>query len=73
VKIPIAAALLHNIIKALKGDEKWLDDQQDIIPPEDFVDLPDGDEGNEHGDNEGNNLRDTIAHQMWNDYQRHRN
>jgi hypothetical protein len=73
VKIPIAAALLHNIIKALKGDEKWLDDQQDIIPPEDFVDLPDGDEGNEHGDNQGNNLRDTIAHQMWNDYQRHRN
>jgi hypothetical protein len=78
VKIPMAAALLHNIIKALNGDEQWLDDPQDNIPPENFVDLPDGDEGyehegNEHADNQGNNLRDAIARQMWNDYQRHRN
>jgi hypothetical protein len=74
----MAAALLHNIIKALNGDEQWLDDPQDNIPPENFVDLPDGDEGyehegNEHADNQGNNLRDAIARQMWNDYQRHRN
>ncbi|KAM0831124.1 hypothetical protein ACQ4PT_065756 [Festuca glaucescens] len=73
VKIPMAAALLHNIIKALNGDEQWLDDQEDNIPPESFVDLPDGDEGNEQANNQGNNLRDVIAQQMWIDYQRHRN
>ena len=74
VKIPMAAAVLHNIIKALNGDGQWLDHEEDIIPPHTFVDLPDGDEDNDdHGDNQGNNLRDTIAYQMWNDYQRHRN
>jgi hypothetical protein len=48
-------------------------DQQDNTPPEDFVDLPDGNEGNDHGENQGNYLGDTIAHQMWNEYQNHRN
>ena len=72
VKIPLAATLLHNIIKALNGDEQWLDDQEDNIPPENFVDPPDGDEGNQHADNQGNNLRDVIARHMWTDYQRQR-
>ena len=69
----MAAALLHNIIKSLNGDEQWLDDQQDNIPPTNFIDLPDGDEGNEQSDTQGNNLRDTITQQMWSDYQRCRN
>ncbi|XP_040378472.1 protein ALP1-like isoform X4 [Oryza brachyantha] len=47
VKIPIAAALLHNIIRSLNGDEQWLDDQPDNIDPQNFVDLPDGNEVND--------------------------
>jgi hypothetical protein len=36
------------------------------------VDLPDGDQSNDQGSEQGNNLRDTIAQQMWIDYQQHR-
>jgi hypothetical protein len=69
VKLPAAAAILHNIIRLHKGDESWLDNQRDNIPPANYVDLPDGDPPQNHQvNNEGNNLRDTIAHQMWADY-----
>lgn len=73
VKIPVAAAILHNIIRSLKGDEKWLDNQPDNIPPENFVNLPDGDEDNDQSTDQGNNLRDVIAQQMWNDFRQNRN
>uniref|UniRef100_A0ACD6ARA7 Uncharacterized protein n=1 Tax=Avena sativa TaxID=4498 RepID=A0ACD6ARA7_AVESA len=42
VKLPAAAAILHNIIRLHKGDEGWLDNQTELIPPANFVDLPDG-------------------------------
>jgi len=53
------------------GDEGWLDHQPDNIPPEDFVDLPEGDD---HYNNDvmsltsqidnGNYLSDMIAMNM---------
>lgn len=68
VKIPAAAAVFHNIIRLHNGDERWLDNQPNNIPPESFVDLPSGDVqyrgNNEHGDNE----RDIIAMRMWEDF-----
>jgi hypothetical protein len=75
VKIPAAAAIFHNIIKMHDGDEEWLDDPQDNIDPATFVNLPDGDGDNLQENNilennqQGNNLRDQIAWQMWNDFQ----
>jgi hypothetical protein len=33
VKIPVAAAIFHNIIKMHNGDEEWLDNQEDNIDP----------------------------------------
>jgi hypothetical protein len=63
---------LHNIIRSLKGDEQWLEDQIENVQGN-VVDLPDGDQSNDQGNEQGNNLRDTIAQQMWVDYQQHRN
>jgi hypothetical protein len=69
VKLPAAAAVLHNIIRMHKGDESWLDNQRELIPAANYVDLPDGDPPqNQQVNNEGNHLRDTIAQQMWADY-----
>lgn len=65
VKIPVAAAILHNIIRYLDGDEEWLDDQPDNIDPTNFIALPDGEQNNDPGNAEGNALRDGIAQQMW--------
>jgi len=31
VKIPVVASIFHNIIRSMKGDEQWLDDQPDNI------------------------------------------
>ena len=73
VKVPVVAVVLHNIIWSLKGDEELLDNQPNNIPPQNFVDVPDGDQGNDQGNSQGNNLRDMIAQEMWNDYQQHRN
>jgi hypothetical protein len=78
VKIPVAAVVIHNLIRMCNGDEDWLDHQPNNIPPEDFVDLPGGDTSynndvpslNSQID-DGNALRDMIAIDMWNDY-RHR-
>jgi hypothetical protein len=47
VRIPIAAAIFHNLIRSLQGDEEWLDHQPDNIDPIHFVDLPSGDETND--------------------------
>jgi hypothetical protein len=33
VKIPVAAAIFHNLIRVLNGDEEWLDHQPDNINP----------------------------------------
>lgn len=76
VKIPAAAVVFHNIIRLHKGDERWLDNQPNNIHPANFVDLPNGDDQNQQGphnhqdnlNHQGNNLRDTIAQQMWEDY-----
>jgi hypothetical protein len=68
-KITLAATTLHNLIHSLNGDEKWLENDQGNINPQNFVNLPDGDQGNV----EGNNLRDTIAYHMWSNYQQRRN
>jgi hypothetical protein len=75
VKIPVAAAVFHNFIRKMNGNEGWLDFQPDNISPEDFVDLPEGDSQYNNDvfsftsqiDN-GNALRDMIAMSMWNDY-----
>jgi len=71
VKIPAAAVIFHNLIRMYNGDEGWLDHQPDNIPPEDFVDLPEGDD---HYNNDvmsltsqidnGNYLSDMIAMNM---------
>jgi hypothetical protein len=68
VKIPMAAAIFHNLIRSLHGDEEWLDQLPDVIDPEQFVSLPDGDETNDPGTAEGNALRDAIAEEMWAQY-----
>ena len=70
VKLPIAAAIFYNLIRKIEGDE-WLDDQQDNINPADFVDLPSGDQSNAASRAEGNALRDSIAQEMWVQYQQH--
>jgi hypothetical protein len=44
VKIPMAAAIFHNLIRSLHGDEEWFDHVPDVIDPEQFVSLLDGDE-----------------------------
>ena len=66
VKIPAAASVLHNIIKMHNGDETWLDNQPNNIDPNDYIDLPRGDDHNQESNAQGNNLRDEIAMQMWN-------
>ena len=75
VKIPIATAIFHNLIRLLHGDEEWLDHQSDNIPPRDFVAVPAGDQLNDLnvGSVQGNALRDTIAKEMWVQYQQHLN
>lgn len=77
VKIPMAAAVFHNIIRSHRGDEQWLDTQQMQIDPLLFVTLPDGDDRPRHvptsSSNQrdlGNSMRDEIANRMWADYQR---
>jgi hypothetical protein len=67
IKIPAAAAVFHNLIRGLNGDEGWLDHQPNNIDPTDFVELPEGDENylDELQSIDGNALRDQIAHQMW--------
>ena len=74
-KIPAAAAVFHNLIRRLNGDEAWLDQQPDYIQPEDYVDLPDGDDNYDNDveslnlqGNHGSVLRDQIAMQMWDQY-----
>ena len=67
VKIAAAAAVFHNIIRGYNGSEDWLDYLPDNINPADYVDLPDRDTNyqSETESNDGNALRDQIAHQMW--------
>ena len=69
VKIPIAAAIFHNLIRSLLGDEDWLDHQPDNIDPSNFVALPSGGQISDPGTTQGNALRDTIAQEMWAQYQ----
>jgi hypothetical protein len=70
VKIPAATAIFHNIIRSQHGDEEWLDhEDEDLIPVANHVDLPNGDDNHQGHNLAGNNLRDQIAMQMWNDFQ----
>ncbi|XP_062213784.1 uncharacterized protein LOC133914780 [Phragmites australis] len=79
IKIPAAAAVFHNIIRGLNGDEDWLDHQPTYIPQIDYVDLPEGDD-NYRNDvesvslqiDDGTILRDQIAIQMWDQYNQNR-
>jgi len=73
VKIPIVAAIFHNLIRLLHGDEEWLEHRPHNIHPENFVDLPDEDENNDSGTEQGNALRDAITQEMWVQYQQHLN
>jgi hypothetical protein len=73
VKIPIAAAIFHNLIQSLHGDEEWLDHQPDNIDPSNFVALPSGDQMSDPCTTQGNALRDTITQEMWAQYQQHIN
>lgn len=70
IKIPAACVAFHNIIRGQNGDEGWLDHQPPYILPSDYVDVPDGDDNNQHDveSNDGSALRDQIAMQMWADY-----
>jgi hypothetical protein len=74
IKIPAAAAVFHNIIRGLNGDETWLDHQPTYIPESDHVDLPEGDDNHENNvqDHAANMLRDQIAMQMWQHYNQNR-
>jgi hypothetical protein len=76
IRIHAACIVFHNIIRCQNGDEDWLDHQPPLIRPETYVDVPEGDDAH-HQDahhqhqadlNNGNNLRDQIALQMWADY-----
>ncbi|KAM0899406.1 hypothetical protein ACQ4PT_021280 [Festuca glaucescens] len=76
IRIHAACIVFYNIIRCQNGDEDWLDHQPPLIPPETYVDVPEGDDAH-HQDahhqqqadlNNGNNLRDQIALQMWADY-----
>jgi hypothetical protein len=60
VKIPVADAVLHNIIRSLKGDEQLLEDQAENVQGN-VVNLLDEDQINDQGNEQGNNLIDTIA------------
>ncbi|TVU06977.1 hypothetical protein EJB05_47015, partial [Eragrostis curvula] len=40
VRILVAAAIFHNLIRLHAGDEEWLNDQPDNIDPASFVPLP---------------------------------
>jgi hypothetical protein len=71
VKIPIAAAIFHNIIKSLDGDDEWLHDQPYNINPSNFIALPDGEQVNDSRSAQGNALRDIIAQEMWVQYQKY--
>jgi hypothetical protein len=73
VKIPITAAIFHNLIRLLHGDEEWLDHQPDNMDPSNFVALPNGDQINDLGTAQGNALRHTIAQEMWAQYQQYLN
>jgi hypothetical protein len=73
VKIPIAAAIFHNLIRSLHGDGEWLDHQPNNIDPSNFVALPSGDQTSDAVTTHGNALRDTIAQEMWAQYQQHLN
>jgi hypothetical protein len=73
VKIPIAAAIFHNLIRLLHGDEKWLDHQPDNIDSSNFVARPNGDQISDLRTTQGNALRDTIAQEMWAQCQQHLN
>ncbi|CAO2187477.1 unnamed protein product [Urochloa humidicola] len=75
IKLPAAAAVFHNIIRGLNGDEDWLDNQPTYIEESDYIDLPDGDDSYENDEeslnlqgHSGNLLRDQIAMQMWEQY-----
>ena len=79
IKIPAAAAVFHNIIRCLNGDENWLDHQPTYIPESDHVDLPQGDDNHQNDvqslnlqDHAANVLRDQIAMQMWERYNQSR-
>lgn len=75
VKIPVATVVFHNLIWMLNGDEGWLNHQGSNISPEQFIDVPEGDDEysndvmslNSQVD-DGNAVRDMIALNMWNDY-----
>lgn len=75
VKIPVATVVFHNLIRMLNGDEGWLNHQGSNISPEQFIDVPEGDDEysndvmslNSQVD-DGNAVRDMIALNMWNDY-----
>jgi hypothetical protein len=73
VKMPMAAAIFHNLIRSLHGDEEWLDHQPDNIDPSNFVALPSIDHMNGPGTTQGNSLRDIVAQEMWTQYQQHLN
>jgi hypothetical protein len=65
----VAAAIFHNLLRSLNGDEQRLDHQPDNINPTQFVALPSGDQINDPGTTGGNALRDSIAREMWPQYQ----
>ncbi|KAL6896661.1 hypothetical protein ACP4OV_007233 [Aristida adscensionis] len=85
VKIPLVAAILHNMIRGQNGDESWLHQRENLenerqrLPTRRNIDMPNGDTAYnndvEHMNSQrtaGNILRDSIAMKMWDDYTRAR-
>jgi hypothetical protein len=71
IRIHATCVVFHNIIRGQNGDGAWLDHQPALIPPPAYVDVSDGDDAHHHHEvelNNGNDLRDQIALQMWADY-----
>jgi hypothetical protein len=79
VDISVACCVLHNFIRLHNGDMQWPTNSNDELDPEQVVEMPSGDH-NYNSDIQrfnnsreaGNQKRDAIAHQMWEQYVTHR-
>lgn len=73
--ISVACCVLHNFIRLHNGDMLWPNNSNAEIDPDQFVDMPNGDQnyiGDIQASNNsreaGNRKRDNIARRMWDHY-----
>jgi hypothetical protein len=75
IDISIACCVLHNFTRLHNGDMSWPNNDNMEIDPHQITDVPNGD-NNYHSDIQafnysrdvGNQMRDHIARQMWEQY-----